>query len=90
MTFTTFIFSRLTYHTLVSMDRFTVKEESYTLKIPIQENYIPNVQVQVLLIGSKKYAQTNAKTNCLGNKTVLSLPLLPIRWNSKCLQFPVD
>ncbi len=37
---------------LVSRERFTMDGPSYTIKVPIQESYIPNVYVQVDLVGA--------------------------------------
>ncbi len=37
---------------LVSTQRFTMEGPSYTLRIPIEEAYIPNVNVQVDLVGA--------------------------------------
>ncbi|MBL8190977.1 MAG: hypothetical protein JNK38_23365, partial [Acidobacteria bacterium] len=37
---------------LVSTERFTMNSASHTLKIPINENYVPNIHVQVDLVGA--------------------------------------
>jgi uncharacterized protein YfaS (alpha-2-macroglobulin family) len=37
---------------IVSTERFTIQEGTYTLKIPVEEKYIPNLNIQVDLTGS--------------------------------------
>ncbi|HYP50460.1 MAG TPA: alpha-2-macroglobulin family protein, partial [Pyrinomonadaceae bacterium] len=44
---------------LVKTERFTMKESSITLKIPIEERYLPNITAQVDLVGAA--ARTNDK-----------------------------
>ncbi|HEX8367883.1 MAG TPA: alpha-2-macroglobulin family protein [Pyrinomonadaceae bacterium] len=44
---------------LVKTERFTMKESSITLKIPIEEKYLPNITAQVDLVGAA--ARTNDK-----------------------------
>jgi hypothetical protein len=44
---------------LVKTERFTMKETSITLKIPIEEKYLPNITAQVDLVGAA--ARTNDK-----------------------------
>ncbi|HLM02622.1 MAG TPA: alpha-2-macroglobulin family protein, partial [Pyrinomonadaceae bacterium] len=44
---------------LVKTERFTMKESSITLRIPIEERYLPNITAQVDLVGAA--ARTNDK-----------------------------
>lgn len=44
---------------LVKTERFTMKDSSITLKIPIEEKYLPNITAQVDLVGSE--ARTDDK-----------------------------
>jgi hypothetical protein len=44
---------------LVKTERFTMKESSITLKIPIEEKYLPNITAQVDLVGAA--SRTNDK-----------------------------
>jgi alpha-2-macroglobulin len=44
---------------LIKTERFTIKDSSITLKIPIEEKYLPNVYAQVDLVGAA--ARTNDK-----------------------------
>jgi uncharacterized protein YfaS (alpha-2-macroglobulin family) len=44
---------------LVKTERFSMKESSITLKIPIEEKYLPNITAQVDLVGAA--ARTNDK-----------------------------
>jgi uncharacterized protein YfaS (alpha-2-macroglobulin family) len=54
---------------LVSTERFTMNSASHTLKIPINETYVPNIHVQVDLVGAA------VRTDDAGN----SKPSLPRR-----------
>ncbi|MBS1789910.1 MAG: Ig-like domain-containing protein [Acidobacteria bacterium] len=55
---------------LVSTERFTMTSASHTLKIPINESYVPNLHVQVDLVGAA------VRTDDAGN-TKPSLPKRP-------------
>ncbi|MFN0108326.1 MAG: Ig-like domain-containing protein [Blastocatellia bacterium] len=55
---------------LVSAERFTMNSASHTLKIPINETYVPNIHVQVDLVGAA------ARTDDAGNVKT-SLPKRP-------------
>jgi alpha-2-macroglobulin len=44
---------------IVKTERFTMKDSSVTLKIPLDEKYLPNIQVQVDLVGAA--SRTNDK-----------------------------
>ncbi|HEX8651066.1 MAG TPA: alpha-2-macroglobulin family protein [Pyrinomonadaceae bacterium] len=48
---------------LVSTERFKMDGPSYTLRIPIKEGYIPNVHVQVDLVGAATRTDDAGKTN---------------------------
>ena len=39
---------------VVSSERFTMKDSSYTIKVPIKESYIPNLHLQVELLGKQE------------------------------------
>ncbi len=49
----------LTRGSIVSTQRFVVEKDSYVLKIPIEEKYIPNLTVQVDLTGSAPRTDEN-------------------------------
>ena len=44
---------------LIKTERFTMKDSSITLKIPLEEKYLPNINVQVDLVGAEP--RTNDK-----------------------------
>jgi hypothetical protein len=46
---------------LVTSERFTMDSASYTLKIPIKEEYLPNVHVQVDLVGASSRPDDEGK-----------------------------
>ena len=48
---------------LVSSQRFTMSESSYTLEIPIEEGYIPNLYVQVDLVGATPRADDQGEVD---------------------------
>ena len=39
---------------LVSSERFTMDGPTYTLSVPIEENHIPNIHIQVDLVGASQ------------------------------------
>ncbi len=55
---------------LVSAERFTMNSASHTLKIPINDAYVPNIHVQIDLVGAA------ARTDDAGNVKT-SLPKRP-------------
>ena len=46
---------------LVTSERFTMNSASHTLKIPIREEYLPNIHVQVDLVGSSSRPDNEGK-----------------------------
>jgi uncharacterized protein YfaS (alpha-2-macroglobulin family) len=48
---------------IVSTERFTMNSASHTLRIPIQEGYIPNIHVQVDLVGAAVRTDDAGKVN---------------------------
>ena len=48
---------------LVKTERFTMKESSMTLKIPLNERYLPNVYAQVDLVGSAPRTNDKGETD---------------------------
>ncbi|MBS1796997.1 MAG: Ig-like domain-containing protein [Acidobacteria bacterium] len=48
---------------IVKTERFTIKENSVTLKIPLQEKYLPNVYVQVDLVGASERQNDKGETD---------------------------
>src|SRR5947208_17017199 len=47
---------------LVKTERFTMKESSMTLKIPLDEKYLPNIYAQVDLVGSAPRTNDKGET----------------------------
>jgi hypothetical protein len=48
---------------LVKTERFTMKESSITLKIPIEEKYLPNITAQVDLVGAAPRTNDKGETD---------------------------
>src|SRR5262249_18008995 len=48
---------------IVSTERFTMNSASYTLKIPIKESYLPNLSVEVDLVGATARTDDTGKPN---------------------------
>ncbi len=55
----------LTLHRLgiVKTERFTVDSATYIIKIPIEERYLPNIELQVELIGESSRKQSSDNSN---------------------------
>jgi uncharacterized protein YfaS (alpha-2-macroglobulin family) len=47
---------------IVKTERFSLEKSSTVLKIPIEESYLPNVHVQVTLLGATLYDENDAKS----------------------------
>lgn len=47
---------------IVKTERFTLEKSSTVLKIPIEERYLPNVHVQVTLVGASAFDEDNPKS----------------------------
>ncbi len=48
---------------IVKTERFTIKDSSITLKIPLQEKYLPNIHVQVDLVGAAERQNDQGETD---------------------------
>ena len=48
---------------IVSTERFSIKDSSVTLKIPIKEEYLPNIHAQVDLVGSAVRTNDDGEVN---------------------------
>lgn len=48
---------------IVKTERFTMKDSSMTLKFPIDEKYLPNIQAQVDLVGSAPRQRDNGEVD---------------------------
>lgn len=48
---------------IVKTERFTMKDSSITLKIPIEEKYLPNIHAQVDLVGAAPRTDDNGEVN---------------------------
>ena len=54
---------------IVKTERFSMKDSSVTLKIPLEEAYLPNIHAQVDLVGSAPRTNDNGEVNPkLGNR----------------------
>lgn len=53
---------------LVKTERFTMKDSSITLKIPLEERYLPNITAQVDLVGAEARTNDKGETDAKLNK----------------------